>query len=83
MLTLKNLEGKPFPVYPDTQVNIHTGTVLISHEICPVGVSWSDCSSDLLKLIADKHYIAHISFFTITFMAAASTQQILQRPVYT
>ena len=36
---LKDLDGKLFPVFPDTQLNTRTGTVLISHEICPVGDS--------------------------------------------
>ena len=33
MLTLKDLDGKPFPVSPDTQLNTRTGTVLIPNEI--------------------------------------------------
>ena len=53
ILTLKGLEGKPFLVSPDTQLN--TYTVLIFHKICPVGVSLSDCSSDL-PLHFQDHY---------------------------
>ena len=52
MLTLKDLDGKPFLVCPDTQLNTRTGTVLIPNEICPDGVSWSDCSPDLSEMIA-------------------------------
>ena len=62
MLTLKDLDGKPFPVSPDTQLNTHTDTVLIPNETCPDGVGWSDCSPDL---IADEHDIAHVSCFII------------------
>ena len=51
MLTLKDLDGKPFPVSPDTQLNTRTGTVLIPNEICPDGFSWSDCSPELIELI--------------------------------
>ena len=65
MLTLKDLDGKPFPVCPDTRLNTPTGTVLIPNEICPDGVSWSDCSPDLSKLIADEHDITHVFCFTI------------------
>ena len=65
MLTLKYLDGKPFPVFPDTQLNAYTGTALIHHKICLVVVNWSDCSSELFELIADKHDIAHVSYFTI------------------
>ena len=42
LLTLKDLNGKPFPVSSDTQLNTHTSTVLIPHEIFPVGVTWPD-----------------------------------------
>ena len=65
MLTLKDLDEKPFPVSSDTQLNTCTGTVLIPHEICTVSISWLDCSSDLIELIADEHDIAHVSCFTV------------------
>ena len=65
MLTLKDLDGKPFPVSSDTQLNTRTGTILIPNEICPDGVSWSDRSPDLSELIAGKHDITHVSCFTI------------------
>ena len=63
MLTLKELDGKPFPVSSDTQLNTHTGTVLIPHEICPVGVSWPDYSTELFELIADNHDFAHVLLY--------------------
>ena len=65
MLTLKDLDWKPFPVSHDAQLYTHTGIVLIPNEICSDGVSWCDCSTDLFELIADKHDIAHVSCFTI------------------
>ena len=40
-------------------------TVLIHHKICPVGVSWPDCSSDLFELIADEHDIIQVSCSTV------------------
>ena len=55
MLTLKDLERKHFPMLPDIQLNTYTGTMLISLEICPVGVTWPKYYSDLFKLIADEH----------------------------
>ena len=57
-----NLDGKPFPVSSDIQLNTRTGTVLIPNEVCPVGVSWPDCSCDLLELIGD---IVHVPCLTI------------------
>ena len=65
MFTLKDLDGEPFPVSPDTQLNTRTGTILIPNEICPDSISWSDCFPDLFELIADDHDIAHVSCFTI------------------
>ena len=65
MLTLKDLKKKIFPVSPDTQLNTRTGTVLILHEICPMNISWPDCSSDLFDLIADEHDISDLSCFVI------------------
>ena len=64
MLTLKDFDEKPFPVSPDIQLNT-PGTILFPNEICPDGVSWSDCSPDLSELIADEHDITHVSCFTI------------------
>ena len=63
MLTLKDLDGKPFPVFPDTQLNTRTGTILIPNEICQVDVSWPYLS----ELIADKHDITHVFCFIINF----------------
>ena len=65
VLTLKDLDGIPFPISPNIQLNTRTGTVLISNEICPVVISWCDCSLDLFELIADEHDITHVSCFTI------------------
>ena len=45
--------------------NTLTGTVPIPNEICPDGVSWSDCSPDLFELIANEHDITHVSCFII------------------
>ena len=52
-------------MFPDTQLNTCTGTVLIPNEIWPDGISWSDCSPELTELIADEHDITHVSCFTI------------------
>ena len=49
----------------DTELNTRIGTILIPNEICPDGVSWPDGSSDLLKVIAYEHDIAHVSYFAI------------------
>ena len=65
MITLKDLDGKPFSVSSDTQLDICIGTLLIPNEICPDGISWFDGSPDLSELIADEHDIAHVSCFTI------------------
>ena len=65
MLTLKDLDEKPFPVSPDNQLNTRTGTVLIPNEIWPDGISLPDCSSAPFELIANEHDIAHVSCFTI------------------
>ena len=48
------------PLLPDSTLV----SLPVSH-IMPVGVSWSDCSSDLFELIADKQNIAYVSCFTI------------------
>ena len=61
VLTLGDLDGKPFPVSPDTQFNTHTGAVLVPNEICPDGISWSD----LFELVAEEHDIAHVSLVLV------------------
>ena len=43
----------------DTQLNTRIANVLIPHEICPVGITWPDCSYDF-ELIADEHDIGHV-----------------------
>ena len=63
MLTLKDLGAKPFPGLSGTQMNICTGTVLIPHKICPVGISWLDDSTDLFELIADEYDIGHVVLY--------------------
>ena len=65
MFTLKDLNVKPSPVSPDTQLYTCTGSGLILNEICPVGVSWTESSSDLFEVIADEHDIAYVFHFTI------------------
>ena len=58
MLTLKDFDGKPFPMSSDTQFNTRIGTIVIPHEICTVGISRPDCSTDLFELIVDELDIA-------------------------
>ena len=76
MFTLKDLDGKPLPVSSDSQLNIHTGTILIPHKICLVGIRGPHCSSDLFELVADEHDIAPVSCFTVNLVATANTLQI-------
>ena len=54
-LTLKDVKGKSFPVSSDTKLNTCTGTILIPHEICPVGISWSTVLLTSLSWLQTSH----------------------------